>query len=116
MPLTDTYNNAELQYFSASQAPSSAGGGTVQWNSFGTIAPGASRSVNVTFTVLAQPASGVATNYAGVAGVVDEFGHPVDSIQDTATVAVTNPAVGLTKTLHAVRTRRSRPGKRSPMT
>jgi uncharacterized repeat protein (TIGR01451 family)/fimbrial isopeptide formation D2 family protein len=101
VPLTDTYDNAELQYFSASQAPSSAGGGTVRWDSFGTIAPGASRSVNVTFTVLAQPASGVTTNYAGVAGVVDEFGHPVESIQDTATVAVTNPALSLVKTLHA---------------
>ncbi|MDO9175101.1 MAG: hypothetical protein Q7V62_09865, partial [Actinomycetota bacterium] len=101
VPLTDTYNATDLQYFSASQAPSSAGGGTVQWNSFGTIGPGASRSVTVTFTVLAQPASQVETDYASVTGVTDEFGHVVAATQDTATVTITRPAVSVAKTLHA---------------
>ncbi len=74
--------------------------GTIIWNSFGTIAPGASRSVNVTFTVLSQPASSVATNYASVVAT-DQFSHPVPGTQDTATVNVTRPLVSVSKVRHS---------------
>ncbi len=98
--VTDTFDPTVLQYVSASVAPSSTAAGTITWNSFGTIAPGATRSVNVTFTVLAQPASKLATNYASVVAT-DQFSHPVPGTQDTATVNVTRPRVSVSKALHA---------------
>ena len=101
VPLTDTYDPAIFSYDSASIPPSSTVSPTVKWNSFGPIAPFASKSVNVTFTVPVQPASGIATNYVGVANVTDEFSHTLASTQDTATVAVTHPAVSITKARHA---------------
>ena len=98
--VTDTYDPSVLQYVSASVAPSSTAAGTIVWNSFGSVAPGASRSVNVTFTVLSQPASNVATNYASVVAT-DQFSHPVPGTQDTATVNVTRPLVSVSKVRHS---------------
>ncbi len=89
--LTDPFDTTVLAYVSASVTRLRARpAASVHWNSFGTIAPGASRSVNVTFTVLSQPASSVATNLASVVAT-DQFSHPVPGTQDTATVNVTRP-------------------------
>lgn len=62
VPVTDTYNPAELEFVSANPPVSSQGSGTLTWNNVGPLAAGETQQIEVTFKVLAT--SGVVNNAA----------------------------------------------------
>ena len=101
VPLTDTFDSAHLTFVSASPAPDSTGVGTLTWNDLtgaGTLAPGQTVSVTVTFTASALGTA--ISNSASVNGATDINGDTAPGALATeSSVAVTNSHVSVTKSL-----------------
>jgi len=100
IPLTDTFDPAELAFVSAVPAEdASVPAGTLDWNDIADLSPGATTTVTVEFTVLSQPASGVITNSANIVTATDLNGDPAPGNSDAVDVTVTRPDLSVTKTL-----------------
>ncbi|MBX2997316.1 MAG: DUF11 domain-containing protein [Caldilineaceae bacterium] len=107
VPLVDTYDPTYLQFVSAIPAPAQSAAGTLSWNDLtgdGSLAPGESLTVLVTFRAIAsttaQPEQQT-INVAIVEGAQDESGQTVPPREDDAPVRITNPQVGVAKTVAA---------------
>jgi phosphatidate phosphatase APP1 len=94
VPLTDTYDPAQLEFVSADPTPTSVAAGTLTWDDIGPIYPGGTKQVTVTFKAL-EPANNTQStttdNDAEVAGAYFQDGSPANDANDTATITV-NPA------------------------
>ena len=104
LPLDETYDPTYLQYLISSPVRDSFGAGTLHWNDLtgaGSLAAGADTTVTVTFRVLAHPPTSSTTDTATISGAVDEYGDPVPSATDTASVGITAPSVSVTKSVSA---------------
>ncbi len=55
LSLTDTFDNTKLAYVSASEAPTSVSGGTINWSNLGPLNPGVRKTITVTFRALTPP-------------------------------------------------------------
>ena len=90
VPLHDTCEDTALQFVSAAPAPTATTpGGTLDWSNLagaGGLAPGASTTVQLTFT--AGRYDGEVVNTAAVLGALDEYGDPAPDAQATATVRI----------------------------
>jgi fimbrial isopeptide formation D2 family protein/uncharacterized repeat protein (TIGR01451 family) len=90
VPLHDTYDPTALHFVSAAPAPTdTAPSGTLDWSDLtgvGGLAPGASSTVQLTFT--AGRYDGEVVNTAAVLGAVDEYGDPAPDAQAAATVRI----------------------------
>ncbi|UCE20199.1 MAG: choice-of-anchor D domain-containing protein, partial [Gemmatimonadota bacterium] len=86
VPLSDTYNPSCLGYISASVAPSSQSGGSIEWTNLGPLTPSASMTVTLGFTALSP--CGATVNTAAINGVQDEYGTPLPSQQKAASVII----------------------------
>lgn len=87
VPLEDTFSAACLEYVGATVLPDSTSSGSLLWNDLtgaGTLAVGASVTVDVTFKVVGgcDPAD----NVAAVNFAVDEYDDPVPPDEDDASV------------------------------
>ncbi len=104
-PLTDTFDPTYLSFDSAAPAPdSTVPTGTLSWNDVtggGSLAVGDSTTVTVTFTAIAHPATSMTMDRAVAETGTDEYGDPVPSVEDTASISITDPSVDVTKTLSA---------------
>ncbi len=98
VPLTDTFDPARLAVATATPAPTGGGASTVSWANLGTLAPGASTAVSLTFTALA-PSAGVTTDTATVTGASDVYADTAAPSSASASVRVTSPAVDVRKQL-----------------
>jgi LPXTG-site transpeptidase (sortase) family protein len=101
VPLTDAFNASRLRFDAASPTQSSVVGGLISWADItggAGLRPGASTSVEITFTAIL---SGSVPDTATVAGTTDFFGDTVPTSTAEATVTVTNPHVAITKQLAA---------------
>jgi fimbrial isopeptide formation D2 family protein/uncharacterized repeat protein (TIGR01451 family) len=101
VPLTDTYDPTVLQFVSATMAPDSATAGTLNWNDLtgaGSLAPGQTITVDVTFTALTPTAKGATVNHADVAGAADEGGTVLPQSSATADVMIGQPDLQISKT------------------
>lgn len=107
VPLSDTYDPAYLEFVSADPAPDQTAEGALAWNDLtgdGSLAPGESLTVLVTFRAIASTANQPAQqtiNVAVVEGAQDEQGQTVPPREDDAPVRITNPQVGIAKTVAA---------------
>ncbi|MDO8964784.1 MAG: hypothetical protein Q7W30_09885 [Coriobacteriia bacterium] len=102
IPLTDVYDATRLEFYStATPAPDVSVIGQLSWldvTGAGSLAPGASTTVTVGFSVIASGAS--VPDTATIAGAVDEDGNPVPPATDTEkTLTATRPHVAITKSL-----------------
>jgi len=90
VPLTDTFNAAQLQFQSASVAPSSVSGGTITWNNVGPIYPGQTKEITLTFIGLnSTTADIIATNTATSTGAKFADGTAANTpVSDNATVTI----------------------------
>ncbi|MEO5915832.1 MAG: SdrD B-like domain-containing protein [Luteolibacter sp.] len=88
--LSDTFPAANLQFASASIAPTTTGSGTLSWTNVGPLTAGQSVSITVNFTALAAGAT--VTNSASVSGTATAGPSSVN-------VAIEKPGVTVTKTL-----------------
>ena len=89
LKITDIFPTAKLSYTSASLTPNTIAAGTLTWTNLGTLTPGQSTNLTVTFTTLA---TGTATNSATANAVTA-------TNTSTVTLAVNNAAVNVTKVL-----------------
>ncbi len=87
--VSDSFDNARLQYVGASIAPSSTGTGTLNWTNVGPLAAGQIVNIQVNFTALAV---GTAANSASAGGTAS-------SGPSTVNVTIDKPKVTVTKTL-----------------
>ncbi len=95
LPLSDTFDAAKLQFVSATPSPDTTGSGSLSWDDLtgaGSLAPGDSVTVTLTFEALASTTPGTTVNTATVNGAQDENNDPVPSAGDTADVAILTPA------------------------
>ncbi|MFH1151051.1 MAG: DUF5719 family protein, partial [Actinomycetota bacterium] len=107
--LTDTYNQAYLEYANATPVPDTVVPGTITWNdvSGGTgLAVGAFVDVTVDFTALA-PGASPSTDDAANAVAFDEHGVPVSGQQTNTDLTITNPKLTVDKVV--------KPGQKSPV-
>ena len=88
--LSDAFPAANLQFASASIAPTTTGSGTLGWTDVGPLAGGQSVSLTVNFTALAAGAT--ITNSASVSGTATAG-------PSSANVMIEKPGVTVTKTL-----------------
>jgi len=94
VPLTDTYDAADLAFVSGTSGGTSSAAGTVQWANIGPITTGNSASVDVTFTALASEPGDlnvVATTPSTPAG-------PLPEEEDDAPYEIVSPSYTITKT------------------
>ncbi len=84
VPLQDQFPGASLQYVSATVPADSSGYGSLLWNNVGPIAVSGSKTIDVTFKVLA--AATLANNTAPVLYAVDSLGNSVPGAQSTASL------------------------------
>ncbi len=88
VPFTDSFEDADLDYGSASPIPDSVGAGSVTWNNIGPLAPGQQTTITVGFTA-AAPTSGRSTvDTATVSDATDSAGIVAGSASATASVIV----------------------------
>ncbi len=99
VPLRDTYDGAVLAFSGASVPPASASGGTLVWNSLGQLAPGASATIDTTFTVTTVPAAKSTTNVATANPGTDVNGDPVAQASASSAIALVTPKVSVEKRL-----------------
>ncbi len=95
LPLADTYDAAKLQFVSATPSPDTTNNGSLSWDDLtgsGSLAPGDSISVTLSFTALASTTPGTTVNTATVSGAQDANGDQVPEDSDTADVAILTPA------------------------
>jgi len=97
VPLTDTYNPTELNFVSASPAQSSATAGGLNWANLGSIAPGASRTVDLTFTALTSTFGVMKDNSATTSPTTPANQDPVAPQTDTAPYTIAAPSYTITK-------------------
>ena len=98
VPLTDAYDAARLTFASAIPSEDTSGAGTLHWNDItgpGSLAPGATTTVTVSFTA---KATGSAADTATASGT-DINGDSAVPDSDSAGVRVTHPRQSITKTL-----------------
>jgi large repetitive protein len=102
VPLTDTYDTAYLTYVSANPvSDDNNDDGLISWADIGSIAPGATRTIDVTFTARAITAAlpgGVTINLAGASGVLDTSGTALSARGDDAAVVISAPDLRVSKT------------------
>lgn len=101
--VTDTFETTYLDYDSATPTPDTVdeSNGKLIWNDLtggGSLAPGASTVITVTFKATATTGGQKTHNRADVVGV-DENNETVGPEEDTAFVRITNPAVTVDKEL-----------------
>jgi len=94
--LDDVFDNACMNYDSASISPNATGAGTINWTNVGPLNPSESKTVTVYFT--ASNSCNPAQNTASANGV-DENSTPVSAGPVTAEVIITNPLLSISKTL-----------------
>lgn len=80
VPVTDTYNPAELEFVSANPAVSSQTPGTLTWNNVGPLEAGDVQPIEVVFKVLAS--SGVVNNTAASTNATYLDGRSANSAND----------------------------------
>ncbi len=105
VPLTDTYNTTYLTYQSATPASNdNTDDGTINWSNIanaaggGSIAPGATRTITVTFKAKAPTLpGGNTTNQAAASGVKDSNGTMLPPHNSSATVAIGQPDMQISK-------------------
>lgn len=89
LPLTDTYNSAELQFVSANPMPSSTTPlGTLTWNNLGPLYAGGTRTITLLFTALTPVVSPGTTNVATVTNPLFLNGRPANNGTDNAQVPI----------------------------
>jgi uncharacterized repeat protein (TIGR01451 family) len=107
VPLVDTYDPTYLQFVNADPEPDQTAAGTLTWNDLtgdGFLAPGESLRVVIRFRAIASTANQPeqqTINVAVVEGAQDEQGQTVPPQEDVAPVRITNPQVGIVKTVAA---------------
>ena len=92
IPLTDTFDPTYLQFVSASPAPDSVGSGTLTWNDLtgsGSLAPGASISVQVVFEAIAETSA--TENAATVSGARSQGGLVLPDKSASVTFSIQPP-------------------------
>jgi uncharacterized repeat protein (TIGR01451 family) len=93
VPLTDTYDPAQLTLISASPTPSATSAGTVRWDditaSLGDLAPGASVTLRLQFRVTAVVTD--LTNSATAESCMDDQGAVGAGATDSAVIATFDP-------------------------
>ncbi len=103
VPMTDTFDALRLVYAGSTPSEDSSSTGVLTWNDltgFGSLAPGASTTVTVSFNVVAVGSA--ITDVASLAGVVDVNGDRAPSVTATdMALTGTNPHVAVVKTLAA---------------
>jgi hypothetical protein len=101
LPLTDTFNAAQLEFVSADPAQTSvntggtspyANTGTIYWNNLGPLYAGGTETVTVTFRVKDGTFGQTLTNTATVNNAFFSNGKPTNDAEDDAvTTIVTAP-------------------------
>ncbi len=92
VPLTDVFDPAYLQFVSASPAPDSTSGGTLTWNDLtgsGSLAPGASITVQVVFEATAETSA--TDNTATVSGAQSQGGQTLPDKSSSVTFSIQAP-------------------------
>jgi uncharacterized repeat protein (TIGR01451 family) len=89
LPLSDFYPASCLEFVSATVTPDGSGGGTLVWDNLGSLAPAATTSITVTFTVIG--ACTPVINAADVSFAVDQNGDDVPSASDDASKDIQLP-------------------------
>jgi LPXTG-site transpeptidase (sortase) family protein len=100
VPLVDAFDSAYLGYSASSATPDTVSAGLLEWADLGPLAPGASRSVSVTFTALAVPPGNETTDVASVLGALDVNADPAPDASSTAQAGITRPELSISKSLH----------------
>jgi len=90
LPLQDIFNSSSLQYQSATPVPTSTAAGLLSWSNIsgGSLAPGATVNVSVTFTILA--ANNPVNNTARVENASDNLGYVALAASNTYALTVAN--------------------------
>jgi LPXTG-site transpeptidase (sortase) family protein len=101
LPALDTYDATELTFVSASTAPSSATRGLLRWANLGSLAPGASITLDTTFTASGVPADFTASNTLSVTGATDANDDESPHRESVAIVNFAQPRVEIAKHLSA---------------
>ncbi|HMP71902.1 MAG TPA: SdrD B-like domain-containing protein [Kiritimatiellia bacterium] len=99
VPLIDTYDSSFLDFQSASPSADSVGGGVLVWNDLGSLIPGASTSVVVTFTALASTDGFSETNTVVATPTTPPELPPVPPQTNDVPYEISNPGFLLTKTI-----------------
>ena len=97
LPLSDVFSNTCLSFVFANPAEDNQlGPNALVWYNLGPLAVGNNKSITLNFTAIA--ACDPAGNNACVIGAIDEFGSPVPSDCDRATVIIQEPTPTPTNT------------------
>ncbi|MDZ4169337.1 MAG: SdrD B-like domain-containing protein, partial [Coriobacteriia bacterium] len=97
VPVSDTFEEAYLDYSSAIPPPSSTSSGSLVWNNRGPLNPGEQTTITVTFTAQAPPPGAVTTDTATVSGARDSNGFVAGTVSASASVAIGAPDLQITK-------------------
>ena len=92
IPLTDTFDPTYLRFLRADVAPDSTASGTLSWTDLtgsGSLAPGSSLTIRVTFEALAETSS--TTNTATVSGVRSAGGQTLPDKSDSLAFSIQAP-------------------------
>jgi uncharacterized repeat protein (TIGR01451 family) len=100
--LVDTYDPTYLTLTSHSVGPDATAGGAITWTtalgSFLPLAPGQAVVLDIDFLAWASTMPDLTTNMV-IAHAIDEYDHVAGPTQDSADVRITEPAIGVVKTL-----------------
>lgn len=88
VPLVDTYSEYNLSFVSASPAPTSGGGGQINWANIGPITPGNNATINLTFTALHGNEGLYVINNGSVDFGIDNHGNSIPSALDSARLII----------------------------
>ena len=89
----------DLAYLSAVPSPSLVSSGSLSWANVGPLDSGEQTTVTVSFLALASPPGWTSVDTATVGPATDIFGRVVPADSDTASVAITNPHLSVSKVL-----------------
>jgi len=90
LPMTDTFDNAALEFVSADPVESSVSSGTIHWANLGPLYPGGTRTITVTFKALAN--SGFTINSAIVDSAKFVTGRNTNDVSDDDSVSFVDDA------------------------
>ncbi len=94
----DTYDNTKLSFQSATVSPDDSNDdGQLDWSNVGPLSPGATKTIDLTFTAIAS--ADPTTNTALVHDVTDENLDALPDKDDDASVKITHPALTIAKEL-----------------
>lgn len=104
LPLADSYDETYLEFSSASPSIDATAAGVLLWSDLASPADlpvGASTTVTVTFTAIANPPSLSTIDTATATGVIDQYGDPAPPVSDTDSIMITRPEISIAKAIGA---------------